>query len=81
MNIQDILSKAAGVPLEALRALILAGVKASPDLAPQAEALLKWMDSAATPEALIELASTILAEANDIAKGKVTPKDHPSDAA
>jgi len=81
LNILDILTKGAGIPADTVRRLILAGAKAVPDLADEAQALIDKLDATLTSEKLIALGAEIMTEANDIAHGKIDPRDHPSDAA
>lgn len=79
MNILDILTKGAGVPAGKIRELILAGAKAVPELADEAQLIVAAMDSALSTDELLELGGTIIAEARGIAAGKIDPRDHPSD--
>lgn len=80
MTIMDILAKA-GLAVTELREYILAAAKAVPDLAPQAEVLLKALDAATSPEQLAIVGQAILAELGDISRGKLDGRNLPSNAA
>jgi hypothetical protein len=81
MNLADLLAKAAGIPVDVLKALIDAGIKAAPDLADEGAKLKAWIDSSASPEALVALGAVIFSEGKNIAAGKLDPRSHASDAA
>lgn len=80
MSILDLLSKA-GLAVAELREFILRAAALSPDLSDQANALVKALDAATSPEQLAIVGQAILAELGDIGRGKLDGRSHPSDAA
>jgi len=78
MTLLELLQKlAAGLP-NLVAVLTEAGDRA-PDLKPTLDAWIAALESAVTPENFAALAGALPAELLDIARGKISPHDHPSD--
>lgn len=80
MKILDILEKAAGAGSGLVDVLEKAKA-AAPDLAGEIDGVLAKLGAAVDPANLVALAEAIPGEIANIAKGKIDPRDHPSDAA
>lgn len=81
MTLLQLLAAAAGTPADALRAIIHAGIAASPDLAPLLEGFLSKLDEAVTPESIGNLALSLTPELTEIFKGHFDGRSRPSDLA
>jgi len=80
MTLLDLLKKALG-GLDPLEDKLKAVAEAAPDAAPLINELLGKLAGAVPVENLVALAAALPGEIADIAKGKLDPRDHPSDAA
>jgi len=80
MRILDVLEKA-GLAVNPLRAVLGKVGDALPDLKDEADAILAKLDAPVALENLAALAVAVPAELAEIVKGKVDPREHPSDAA
>lgn len=82
MNLLDLIVKylgaAAAEPLTGLVTLLQALVTKYPDTAGELNPIIAALQQPIDPAAL---GSSILAEARDIASGKIDPREHPSDLA
>lgn len=81
MNLLQILSNAAGVPVEKIVTWLENAAAALPDAAPEINTLIERIRSPLTAELLGNLSMAVIAELKDIASGHIVPKDHPSDFA
>ena len=79
MTILELISRWAGASGD-LVALLTAAGNAAPDLKPKADEWIDKLGAAVSPENLANLAAALPAEAADILRGHLNPKDHPSDA-
>ena len=81
MTILDILTKGVGVPADKLRALLIAGGEAAPDLKPTADKILDTLERAIEPSNLATVSALVAEELKNIIGGNLDGRDHPSDAA
>lgn len=77
MTILDILTKA-GVATAGIIALLEKAAQQAPDLAPSLHTLIAQLQAAVDQANLVQLASALPAEIANIAKGKLDPRDSPS---
>jgi hypothetical protein len=80
MTLIDLIRKAAG-PADDLLAFLNVIAQRFPDVAPKAQELAQLLAAGVTAEGLASLAVDVTREIGDIARGKITPASHPSDAA
>ena len=78
MTLLEVLVKAAGAPLSKLLEILGVAAAASPDLAPAADAIAERLKQ---PIDLEGLAKALPGELQDILKGHLNPREHPSDYA
>lgn len=81
MTLLELLQRAAGAPVAKLIEILRAGAAAAPDLADEAEAIIRALQEAIPVSNLVAIAEALPREIADIAQGKIDPRDHPSDAA
>lgn len=79
MKILDLLATM-GLAAPQLVAFLEQVKASSPDLAPLADRWLLDLNSAVSVQNIATLAEVILPELSNIARGKLDPKDHPSDS-
>ena len=79
MRLVDILSLLTGSAAPLLSFLRDVGAR-FPDLQPTAHNLIEQLQEAVSQERLVELATMLPKEIADIARGKIEPRDHPSDS-
>lgn len=79
MSALEILSAAAGVPVETILALWRKIGEASPDALEKIEEQIAKMSAPLAPTNILAVSQLVLPEALNIAQGKLEPKDHPSD--
>ena len=79
MKLLELLIKAAGASGD-LKALLIAAVEANPDLRPEAERWLAALEAEVTPENFAAVVAALPAELMEIGRGRLAPRQHPSDA-
>ena len=80
MTLLDLLQKAAGIPVDQLRALLQRLVELEPEAAGQVAKLMEALDKSLGPEALLATSQAILLEVGKVLQGKFAGTDRPSDA-
>lgn len=79
MNLLSILSLA-GLAMADVKRILDAAKQASPDLAPQIDAISAQLDAPVSPENLARLAAEILPELANILRGQIDPRPHAGDS-
>ena len=79
MTILDIMTRS-GIAGSQLIALLSRIGSRFPELATELEIWTEQLGKAIEPGRLVELSVEVVKEVHDIARGKLDPRDHPSDA-
>jgi hypothetical protein len=75
----EILSAAAGVPVDVIEQFFADVKEKAPDLAPVVDKFLADLGSGVNPEAVAAVVKVLPAEVLDILRGILKPEDHASD--
>lgn len=79
MTILELLARITGIPGDRLRAMLVAGKVAVPDLAPTIDEKLALLDAALSESTMVTLAAIIKDELPNIFRGQFSGKPRPSD--
>lgn len=79
MTLLDLIMRAAGAAPD-LKAFLERVRDVAPDLAPAANQWIAALDAAVSAESIAAVVTALPAELAAIARGKLDPRDHPSDA-